>query len=57
VAGYLVDHTGSYALALTSGGVIAAFAALFYGLMVRRPVPAIEQGANEETARASEVAG
>ncbi|PTB17334.1 MFS transporter [Trinickia symbiotica] len=57
VAGYLVDHTGSYALALTSGGIIAAFAALFYGLMVRRPVPAIEPGASEETARAPEVAG
>jgi MFS family permease len=40
VAGYLVDHTGSYAIALVSGGVIAGCAALFYGLMVRKPVPA-----------------
>ncbi|WP_114809645.1 MFS transporter [Paraburkholderia kururiensis] len=40
VAGYLVDHTGSYAIALVSGGLIAGCAALFYGLMVRKPVPA-----------------
>jgi sugar phosphate permease len=38
VAGYIVDHTGSYALAFISGGVIAGCAALFYWFMARQPI-------------------
>ena len=38
LAGFIVDRTGSYALAFWSGAVIAAGAALFYMLGVRRPI-------------------
>ncbi|WP_144157471.1 MFS transporter [Paraburkholderia sp. BCC1885] len=38
VAGFVVDHTGSYALAFISGGVIAGCAALFYWFMARQPI-------------------
>ncbi|RFU48441.1 MFS transporter [Paraburkholderia sp. DHOC27] len=38
VAGFIVDRTGSYALAFISGGVIAGCAALFYWFMARQPI-------------------
>lgn len=38
VAGFIVDHTGSYALAFISGGIIAACAAPFYWFMARKPI-------------------
>ena len=38
LAGFIVDRTGSYALAFWSGAIIAAGAALFYMLGVRRPI-------------------
>jgi sugar phosphate permease len=38
VAGFIVDHTGSYALAFVSGGIIAACAAPFYWFMARQPI-------------------
>ncbi|MDE1180379.1 MFS transporter [Paraburkholderia sp.] len=38
VAGFIVDRTGSYELALVSGGVIAGCSALFYWFMVRKVV-------------------
>ncbi|WP_244818241.1 MFS transporter [Caballeronia sp. Lep1P3] len=38
VAGFIVDHTGSYSLAFVSGGIIAGCAALFYWFMARRRV-------------------
>lgn len=39
VAGLIVDKTGSYELALVSGGVIAGCSALFYWFMVKKVVP------------------
>jgi len=39
VAGFIVDKTGSYSIALISGGLIAGCSALFYWFMVRRVVP------------------
>ncbi|MCG5072089.1 MFS transporter [Paraburkholderia tagetis] len=39
VAGFIVDRTGSYSLALISGGLIAGCAALFYWFMVKQPIP------------------
>ena len=42
VAGFIVDRTGSYALAFISGGIIAGCAALFYWFMARRPI--IDEG-------------
>jgi sugar phosphate permease len=38
VAGFIVDRTGSYALAFISGGIIAGCAALFYWFMARQPI-------------------
>lgn len=38
VAGFIVDRTGSYAIAFASGGVIAGCSALFYWFMVRKVV-------------------
>ncbi|WMY11550.1 MFS transporter [Paraburkholderia phenoliruptrix] len=38
VAGFIVDRTGSYALAFISGGAIAGCAALFYWFMARKPI-------------------
>lgn len=38
VAGFIVDRTGSYALAFISGGAIAGCAALFYWFMAREPI-------------------
>jgi MFS family permease len=38
VAGFIVDRTGSYALAFISGGIIAGCAALFYWFMAREPI-------------------
>jgi len=38
VTGLIADVTGSYALAFTSGGIIAACAALCYWFIVREPV-------------------
>ncbi|MGI4860976.1 MAG: MFS transporter [Janthinobacterium lividum] len=38
VAGFIVDRTGSYAIAFATGGVIAGCSALFYWFMVRRVV-------------------
>ena len=38
VAGFIVDRTGSYALAFISGGIIAGGAALFYWFMARQPI-------------------
>ncbi len=38
LTGLIVDHTGSYALAFSTGAVIAAGAALFYVAGVRRPI-------------------
>ncbi|MGF6574137.1 sugar phosphate permease [Paraburkholderia sp. GAS333] len=38
VAGFIVDHTGSYALAFISGGFIVACAAPFYWCMARKPI-------------------
>lgn len=38
VAGMIVDSTGSYALAFTSGGVIAACAAICYWFIVKNPI-------------------
>ena len=38
VAGFIVDRTGSYALAFISGGVIAGCAALFYWFMARKAI-------------------
>lgn len=38
IAGMIVDHTGSYALAFTSGGIIAACAALCYWFLVKEPI-------------------
>jgi len=38
VAGMIVDSTGSYALAFTSGGVIAACAAICYWFIVKEPI-------------------
>jgi sugar phosphate permease len=38
VAGFIVDRTGSYALAFISGGLIAGCAALFYWFMAREPI-------------------
>jgi sugar phosphate permease len=43
VAGFLVDRTGSYAIAFVSGGLLAGCAAFFYWFMVREPIP--ESGA------------
>lgn len=38
VAGFIVDQTGSYALAFISGGIIAGCAAPFYWFMARKPI-------------------
>jgi sugar phosphate permease len=38
VAGFIVDTTGSYALAFISGGIIVACAAPFYWFMARKPI-------------------
>jgi sugar phosphate permease len=38
VAGFIVDRTGSYALAFISGGIIAGCAALFYWFMAREQI-------------------
>lgn len=38
LTGLVVDRTGSYTLSFLVAGVIAALGAVFYGLLVRRPV-------------------
>ncbi|QQC66507.1 MFS transporter [Paraburkholderia ginsengisoli] len=38
VAGFIVDTTGSYALAFISGGIIVGCAAPFYWFMARKPI-------------------
>lgn len=38
IAGMIVDATGSYALAFISGGIIAALAAICYGIIVKKPM-------------------
>ncbi|QWU18127.1 MFS transporter [Paenibacillus sophorae] len=38
VVGMIADKTGSYTMAFTSGGIIAACAALCYWLLVRKPI-------------------
>jgi ACS family D-galactonate transporter-like MFS transporter len=38
VAGMIVDSTGSYAMAFTSGGIIAACAAVCYWYIVKNPI-------------------
>lgn len=38
VTGVIVDQTGSYVLPFIVAGIIAALGAVFYGLMVRKPI-------------------
>ncbi len=38
IAGMIADATGSYTLAFISGGIIAALAAVCYGIIVKKPI-------------------
>jgi sugar phosphate permease len=50
VAGFIVDRTGSYSIALIMGGLVAGSSAFFYWFMVRRVVPDPAPGEAEKAA-------
>lgn len=50
LTGVIVDRTGSYAPSFIVAGIIAALGAVFYGLLVRRPIHTVASGADAAAA-------